>query len=62
MLYLSLSRYRPTLPVSYVSRILGFTCLKECTKFLESVDAVLLEDGMTIECKLTLSKLNMLIN
>ncbi len=50
-------RYRPSLPVSYVSSTLGFADDDECVDFLLGVEAILLDGHSAIDCKQTHSKL-----
>ena len=50
-------RYRPNLPVSYVSEVLGFSNLEDCLAFLVSLDVVLVNNS-SMDCKLTQTKLN----
>lgn len=50
--------YRPNLPVSYISHVLSFESEEDCLAFLISVDAVLVGDRTTVDCKLTQAKLS----
>lgn len=50
-------RFRPSLPVSYISSNLGFTDDAECLDFLVGMEAALLDGNSAIDCKLTHSKL-----
>ena len=51
-------RYRPTLPVPFISAELGFTSDEECLSFLVDVGAVLDRESTKMDCKLTSSKLS----
>ena len=55
-------RYRPSLPVSYISGVLAFTDDAECLDFLVSMEAVILEGASAVDCKLTHSKLTISSN
>ena len=50
-------RYRPSLPISYIGKILEFPDEEECLAFLVGMDAVLLDENSSVDCKLTHSKL-----
>lgn len=53
-----LLRYRPGLGVSHITRTLAFDSDEDCLAFLDSVDAVLDGNRATLDCKLSLAKLN----
>ena len=54
----TLLRYRPTLPVPFISTELGFTSDEECLSFLVNAGAVLDRESTKMDCKLTSSKLS----
>ena len=55
---LLVSRYRPTLAVSFISVELGFANDEECLSFLVNAGAVLDRESTKVDCKLTSSKLS----
>ena len=54
----SLSSFRPTLPVSYITKQLGFEDADMCMSFLVSVNAVFTPSNQDIDCKLTFAALS----
>ena len=55
---ISIFSYRPTLPVDYITKILGFTSQDDCVAFLIGSDAVLDERRTTMDCRPTQLKLS----
>ncbi|XKL63279.1 hypothetical protein PGB90_005643 [Kerria lacca] len=50
--------YRPILPVSYITQILGFESELQCAAFLKEMDLTFADDEMTkVDCKASSLKL-----
>ena len=54
------TRYRPTLPLEFIIPELGFSDRDECLEFLKEMNVTLVEKESRIDCKASVSAVNVL--